>query len=156
MRIGGVDCGGSKIAVAILDGDDLHVHRFQSSTANRGMALRSLAAFGAQFLNYCDLVYVEEPVVGRGVRASLQVCQTAGAVMSHLSVPSYFVPVSSWKKEVIGRGNAPKGLVGTSLRELHPRYSQLCGGDQDLIDATCIALYGASRQHVVERLSAHY
>lgn len=156
MRIGGVDCGGSKVAIAILEQGRLATHVLASKEKDRHGALRDIGAFAALFLNYCDVVYVEKPLVGRGVAASLQVAQTAGAVLSHLSVPSYFVPVGTWKKAVTGNGNAPKGLVGTTLRELHPGYSQFCGGDQDLVDATCIALYGEQQQRVVERITSYY
>lgn len=155
MKIAGVDCGGSKVAIAILDGETLNVHRFAATAKDRHAVLRDVTSFATTWLNHCDLVYIEEPLIGRGVRASLMVTQTAGAVMSHLKARSYFVPVASWKKAVIGSGNAPKGLVESTLRELHPRYSTLCGGDQDLVDATCLALYGRAQQDVVERITAH-
>lgn len=156
MRVGGVDCGGSKVAIALLEEGQLYTHVLVSKQNDRHGALRDIGKFVSLFLNRCDVVYVEKPLVGRGIAASLQVAQTAGAVMSHLSVPSYFVPVQTWKKAVTGNGNAPKGLVGNTLEELHPSYSQLCGGDQDLVDATCIALYGEQQQLVVERLTAHH
>lgn len=156
MRIGGVDCGGSKVAIAILDAGQLYVHTMVSKQKERHPALRDVGRFVGHFLNRCDVVYVERPVVGRGVAASLQVAQATGAVMSHLEVPSYFVPIQTWKKALTGNGNASKGLVQTSLMELHPRYSELCGGDQDLVDATGIALYGVAQQRVVECLRTHH
>ena len=156
MRIGGVDCGGSKVALAILEAGELYPHVLVSKEADRHGALRDIGRFVGHYLSRCDVVYVEKPVVGRGVAASLQVAQAAGAVMSHLDVPTYFVPIQTWKKAITGNGNAPKGLVKTSLAELHPRYSELCGGDQDLVDATCIALYGEQQERVVERIRAHH
>lgn len=156
MKIGGVDCGGSKVAIAVLDKGALSVANLVLKEKDRYRALSQVGPFVRAHLADCDVVYVEKPLVGRGVAASLQVAQTAGAVMSHLTVPSYFVQVQHWKKAVIGNGNAPKGLVGSTLFELHPRYSKLCGGDQDLVDATCIALYGEQQQRVVECLSAHH
>ena len=155
MRIAGVDCGGSKVAVSILEDGNLQPHVLKA-TGDRHGVLRDIGQFVELHLNACDVVYIEEPVVGRGVRASLQVAQTTGAVMSHLSVSSYFVNISSWKKTVVGAGNASKGLVGTTLLKLHPRYSSLCGRDQDLIDATCIALYGVEQQRVVAALRADH
>ena len=156
MRIGGVDCGGSKVAIAILEGGELYLHNLVLKDQDRHAALRNVGDFARRYLDRCDVVYVEKPVVGRGVAASLQVAQAAGAVMSHLASPSYFVPIQTWKKALTGNGNAPKGLVKTSLLELHPRYSELCGGDQDLVDATGIALYGRAQQLVVERLRADH
>lgn len=156
MRIGGVDCGGSKVALVILDTGTMQTHVLVSKHKDRHAALRDVGRFAGDHLSRCDVVYVEKPLVGRGIAASLQVAQATGAVMSHLDVPSYFVPVQTWKKAVTGNGNAPKGLVQTALLELHPGYSELCGGDQDLVDATCIALYGEEQQRLVERLEANY
>lgn len=155
MRIAGVDCGTKKVAIAILEDGQLTPHVLHAAGDQAG-ALRDIGQFAAAYLNDCDLVYVEAPLVGRSVKYSLQVAQATGAVTSHLSVPSYFVNVSTWKKAVTGNGNSPKGLVRDSLMELQPGYSTVCGGDQDLIDATCVALYGEQQQRVVAALRADY
>lgn len=87
--------------------------------------------------------YVEEPVVAgvRNLRTSLQMSQLMGALMVVLAevVP---VPVSSWKRGTVGKGNATKDEVAKWLEENHPRSHKAANGSQDLVDAACIRLYG--------------
>ncbi len=72
----------------------------------------------------------------------MQLAQTAGALLSAIDSPCYLVPVTSWKKDVVGKGNASKEEVAKWLEEFqNPRYLA-CEGDQNRIDATCIAMYG--------------
>jgi Holliday junction resolvasome RuvABC endonuclease subunit len=54
--------------------------------------------------------------------------------------------VSSWKKAVVGKGNATKEDVGESIRLRWPALYTEVAGDQDLTDASAIALYGQSLQ----------
>lgn len=91
-----------------------------------------------------DTVFVEEPPLAgsRNVRTALQLAQVLGAILSGVGIEAYPVPVSSWKKGTVGSGNATKEDVSDWLSEQHPGYSASCGDDQNLIDATCIALYG--------------
>ena len=98
----------------------------------------------------CDMVseqfsgdyyaYVEEPVVAgaRNLRVSLRIAQVGGAVLS--VVNGEFVPVSTWKKATVGKGNAPKSDVKKWL-EGRPEYI-MASSSQDWVDATCIRLYG--------------
>lgn len=87
--------------------------------------------------------FIEEPVVAgaRNLRSSLQIAQVAGAIMA-APIDSYLVPVSSWKKEVVGKGNANKEQVSEWLKDNHPYLYSITGGKQDFVDATCIRLYG--------------
>lgn len=143
MIIAGVDCGGRKVAVSLFhDGELLRVDDLEVSRSTRPLELRTLAEFAARYFQIANFVYVEEPVVGPGIRASLQVAQTAGAVMSRVPRHGDWVPVTSWKKEVIGRGNVGKVDVAKWLRSSHPTYADQCGRNQDRIDAVCIGLYG--------------
>lgn len=148
MIIGGVDLGGRKAAVSIfVDGEMTNVADLTVPKSARALELRTLAEWSFGYLKVCDLVMIEEPQVGRGVRASLQVAQTCGAVMATLggtpwSHRSDWVPVATWKKEVCGKGNLDKKAVATWLESSHPAYAALCGANQDRIDATCIGLYG--------------
>jgi len=92
--------------------------------------------------------FIEEPLVGRGVRSSLQLAQMAGALIyslgqRNLGAFTELVPVSRWKGRTVGKGNASKEDVKDWLKSTHPGYAAACGDSQDLIDATCIALYGA-------------
>lgn len=87
--------------------------------------------------------FVEEPVVAgaRNLRSSLQIAQVSGAILA-TPINSYLVPVSTWKKEVVGKGNASKDEVAEWLLLNRPELYELTGGKQDHIDATCIRLYG--------------
>jgi len=92
--------------------------------------------------------FVEEPVVAgaRNMRVSLGIAQTSGAVISAIRGSSYLIPVSSWKKETIGKGNATKEDVKAWLFDNKKPYSVACertNSPQDYSDAACIAVYGS-------------
>jgi Holliday junction resolvasome RuvABC endonuclease subunit len=91
-----------------------------------------------------DLVFVEEPPMAGPMnkRTFGQLSMTAGAILSATSAQGYVVPVSSWKKVVVGNGSADKVRVASWLAEHYPGYAQQCRGDQNLMDAACIAIYG--------------
>jgi len=136
-----------------LDGETLvTVQAYKTSLVPRSLQLLDLAEFVKSVTLGCDVAYVEEPLVGRGVRASLRIAQVAGAVLSHLSIPAYLVSNTAWKKQVIGSGNANKDRISTWLDETHPCYFADCDGDQDQADATCIALYGRQQQQLAARI----
>ncbi len=90
--------------------------------------------------------FVESPIVGRGgIKTTMVQCFTSGAVQGALSGAGFVTQtanVSSWKKHVVGKGNAKKEEVAKYLRLRHPPLFAAAGGNQDLIDASCIALYG--------------
>jgi len=158
--VGGVDLGGRKAAVAICDDGVLHhVADLVVPKTTRARELRTLGEWCYGYLKVCDYVFIEEPLIGRGVRASLQVAQTAGAVMSALGgaldVKTDFVTVASWKKAVVGSGNADKEMVKSWLESSHPAYAALCGANQDRIDAACISLYGVQLLERASQLAAH-
>lgn len=143
--VAGVDLGGRKAAVSIYkDGVLMSVDHYEASAKlTRQMALHQVAEWVYKKLLPVDYVFIEEPLIGRGVRASMSVVQCAGAVMSRLAEHRvYLVPVSSWKMATHGKGNADKKAVQSWLKRVHPAYASLCGSNQDRFDATCIGLYG--------------
>lgn len=87
-------------------------------------------------------VFVEAPPLAgsRNIQTLIMLAQVQGVVMSMWAARA--VPVGTWKKTVIGNGSASKADVWFWLEENHPDYFQMCEGDQNLIDAACIALYG--------------
>lgn len=147
MIIAGVDIGGRRVAVSIfVDGVLTNVTDLEVPKSTRARELRTLAIWAGDNLRVCDLVLVEEPLIGRGVRASLQVAQTAGAVLATLGdtvrdTRSDWVSNTTWKREVVGSGNANKEAVALWLKSSHPSYSAQCGESQDRRDAVCIGLY---------------
>lgn len=103
-------------------------------------------------------IYVEEPVVAgaRNLRSSLKIARSVGALMGACSAAGmervYLVPVSTWKAQVVGNGHASKDDIRTWLDSHQPEVSALCGDDQDLRDAACLALYGQGLQRRVHAI----
>jgi Holliday junction resolvasome RuvABC endonuclease subunit len=100
-----------------------------------------------------EAVFVEQPLVGRGgAHATIVQAQVQGLVLARANLAGtpgvYTVNVKSWKKRVVGNGNSDKAAVTAWLEEAHPVLAAMAGGDQDLVDAACIALYG---REVMER-----
>jgi len=91
-----------------------------------------------------DYLFVEEPPLagGRNIRTFAALNQTVGAILSATTAQSYLVPVDSWKKATVGKGGVGKELVGQWLRLHHPGVWAECDGNQNLMDAACIAHYG--------------
>jgi Holliday junction resolvasome RuvABC endonuclease subunit len=93
------------------------------------------------------VIFIEEPVVAgaRNIRSSLLIAQVVGgmiAMSGDTTQGIYLVPVATWKKVVIGSGNASKEEVTLWLNRVHPAYAADCAGEQDFADACCLALYG--------------
>lgn len=93
-----------------------------------------------------DVALVEEPpsAGSRNVRTFLKLSQTSAAAAVGLVAGGAdvgFVPVETWKKGTIGRGGVDKDTVARWLERVYPGYHAQCAGDQNLIDATCIAIY---------------
>lgn len=89
-------------------------------------------------------VFIEEPVVARGnIRSTMKQAYVNGAVQAAVGLLNpdtsvSLVPVTTWKKEVVGKGNASKDEVADFV-------SDWMGGredDQDICDAICVMLYG--------------
>lgn len=112
--------------------------------SSRWVELQALARLFAEKIQVFDLVFIEEPPFVNNKRTFLALGQTSGALLAASPGRSYLVPVDAWKKATVGRGGAPKDLVATWLALQHPELHELCAGDQNLVDATCIALYGKS------------
>lgn len=89
--------------------------------------------------------WVEDPVVGRSVTATTKQCFISGIIRGHLALAGFSVygaNVSSWKKSVIGNGNADKAAVLAHVQRAWPKIVPRIGIDGDLADAAAINLYG--------------
>ena len=89
-------------------------------------------------------VAIEAPVVAgaRNLRTAIDMSLTSGAVAAgiyRLGLRVLFVPVASWKKVVVGKGNATKEEVAAHVRKADRRFHAAASGDQDLFDAWCIS-----------------
>jgi Holliday junction resolvasome RuvABC endonuclease subunit len=164
VKISGVDLGVRKAAVATLLVDaqgEHHLHALASYYAHptiRGKELTTLMEMVGRHIHDSNYVFVEEALVGRGIKTSLQISQTVGAILAESAsrgVHSEPVNVSSWKKAVVGSGNASKDTIRLWLNSHHEPYAAACGNDQDQFDAVCIALFGASTISSYDHTRAH-
>lgn len=136
MNIIGVDLGVRSVHVSTLSG----ATTLSVDKTDRGKEIRLLAyEFAAIFAVQDTIAFIEEPLMAgpRNIRTALHMAQVAGALMT--TVNSYLVPVTSWKKEVVGKGNASKEEVATYYNKTYPGKELT---SQDHIDATCIRIYG--------------
>jgi Holliday junction resolvasome RuvABC endonuclease subunit len=156
VTVWGVDLGVRGISAAGLREDTLELSVTECLKPKRvsdqppymrAMELTSLARAMSNLVKPGDQVFIEEPPAAgaKNLRTFLKLAQVSaavavGAIQAHAVV--VFVPVSSWKKEVIGNGGASKELIAAWLSQVHPTYYAQCDQDQNRIDATCIALYG--------------
>lgn len=101
------------------------------------------------------VAFVEEPVVGVGVRATLVQALVSGGMQIALFDAGFTVHLVSntrWKKALGLGGHADKEAIQAHITTAHPRYAEGCGGDQDLFDATGLAIYGARTVRIGRRL----
>ena len=148
MNILGIDPSSKTVALAWLS-DELGLIT-QKHEVKRTTRWREAQALAGMFTNLsprywtAQTIYIEEPVVAgpRNLRSTILIAETVGMLLGVTRSPCVLVPVTSWKKGTTGHGNSTKDEVADWLKEVHPSYSAQCDGDQDLIDATCIALYG--------------
>jgi hypothetical protein len=117
---------------------------------DRALTLRALGDEFAVTI-WGESVYIEEPPLAgaKNLRTFKALAETAGALMGRAEGAVTYVPVSSWKKEVCGNGSLDKAGVARWLADNHPAYLDRCGGDQNLVDATCIALYGFAHENAL-------
>lgn len=97
-------------------------------------------------------VFIEAPisaVAKGGVRALIPQAQVSGALMagaaSLVGTRTELVPLTAWKKEVVGKGNATKPQIkewaGVYWRRLYDKWHH----DQDVLDAAGINRFGHQR-----------
>ena len=94
------------------------------------------------------VVVVERPIIGASGNGSTAVllsgvwgalvCQAVNAGAAAVLSP----PPATWKKVVVGRGNAAKEDVAAWLAAFRPGLFERCAASQDRVDAACLALYG--------------
>jgi len=150
----GIDPASSKMSAVALAGDDFLVRHYKRLGKSGGEACSSawhttntmLAAIHTMWPGIPIFAFIESPVVGKGgVRSTMVQCFTSGAIQAALhdaGCQPQGANVSTWKKQVVGRGNATKDEVAKWLRLRRPAIHRAAEGNQDIVDAACIALYG--------------
>lgn len=101
--------------------------------------------------------FLEEPVVvPRNIRSTMVQAKVHGAIVAGLKSsvnrvgPVATVVPPSWKKDVVGKGNATKQEIAAFVATHWPYLYEVADKDQDLLDAACINIYG---QHHVRRVA---
>jgi Holliday junction resolvasome RuvABC endonuclease subunit len=158
----GIDPSSRKIAVVLITPKDTIV----TSTFHSGSSsdkFKRYASLYNRMLTDTDLghaamtgkatIYLEAPILTKmgGPKSLIPQAQASGVVYgvaAHHDIPVVEVDQAHWKKVVIGRGNANKQDISDWLRANHEDWWNDCHGDQDLMDATCIAIYGT----IIEKL----
>lgn len=88
---------------------------------------------------------IEQPVVGRGgVYSTLRQTKVEGALLAGLKnagMDTIEVNNQTWKKQVVGNGNAGKPLIALWVKEYWPNAFEYADGDQDLLDSAAINRY---------------
>ena len=152
MNVAGVDLGIHKVALASFVDEAYCNTIWQTLADTRARQLHELAMSvrDTVCLWNMDSVWIEDTIIGNNRKYSLQLTEVRGAVMSALAMDFdvRLVDNKTWKKQVVGNGNANKDSIRDYIHVTHPAYAPLCGSDQDLYDATCIALYG---RHITEQ-----
>lgn len=152
--IWGLDPASKKIAMFTDDEGQVHAHLFEVPRSDRNLELKALRTQMELILKYDPnpVIYCEEPVVAgaRNLRSTILVAESVGVVLC-LNAKVHLVPVSSWKKATVGKGNASKEEVSEWLRREHPGYAGYCRDarerdSQDLTDAAAIYLYGRAME----------
>ena len=97
-------------------------------------------------------IAIEAPIVGiSGNRqTAIRMAMVCGALVRECQ--QWFgtecislVPVSSWKKEVCGKGNLDKDQIGEWLLQTHPDLWHQCATEHE-VDAMCMALWAGERR----------
>ena len=141
----GIDYGTARIAIAAPT-----IGYFYEVVLRPGDNLGALdilaeTTWNAVVHTHAEVVAVEAPIQGmhRNVRVGISMAMVAGAITvaaRQAGARALLVEPSTWKKAVVGVGNANKEQVAQWLQSQHRDLHQQATS-QDLVDATCLALY---------------
>lgn len=90
------------------------------------------------------IAYIETPIYMQNIKATNSIARVVGIVHSWLirnNIYDFEVDVKSWKKAVLGNGNAKKEDI---MKFAKSRWDDKIL-NQDIADAACIAMYGVLR-----------
>ena len=141
----GIDYGVSRIAIAIPSLGEFQEFVLKPGDNSANLAVLAEITWNTVISAHAEVVAVEAPIQGmsRNVRVGISLAMVAGAVTvaaQQAGARVDVVPPSSWKKAVVGVGNANKDQVNDFLERHHPGLHAKCRS-QDMVDAVCIALY---------------
>lgn len=91
-------------------------------------------------------IYIEEAIYVSNFKTSRAISEVIGnlkILCRNKGFEFEMVPNKTWKKEIIGNGNASKDDIRKWVVDHYKKVGN--DGPQDLYDAICIALYGVKR-----------
>jgi len=153
MKTAGVDYGVRRVAYACPDSNVFSEYIHPGKDDMDSMNDMSYWLYGVIKDTSPELVVIEHPIQGssRNVKTGISLAMVAGAfAVTTLRAGSKMEMAwpSTWKKTVIGYGNANKEDIDRWLSVRHPEYHKSClerKKPQDVIDATCMAIYAKTR-----------
>jgi len=93
--------------------------------------------------------WFERPVTHAGPRRNVRTAVgqglSAGALLGQLPGSLHEVSNTQWKKELIGDHHATPAVYRGWLEAHHPALAAICGEDEDLAAAHCIALWALAQ-----------
>ena len=110
--------------------------------------LQRLSENGVRVTNLIKRAYVEMPVVAPNkgsIKALVPQAFTSGAVQAALRSNGFeveIVPIQTWKKVAVDKGNASKEDVARVARQRWPGLIRGYEKNQDIIDASGLLIYG--------------
>jgi Holliday junction resolvasome RuvABC endonuclease subunit len=142
-RIAGIDVSTRTIAIAILDNGKMRT--LEVSLGDSPVRRLSRATeLGYMWIGSTTVVVPEDPPMVKNSATHRALCEVLGAFLSgceHAAWVHPGMPVNSWKKASVGRGNASKTEVDAWARAT---YRVPLSASQNVCDAIGIAHAGAA------------
>ena len=138
MKVIGIDVNSKEVALAAMGN---YVLEFFSTIKieTLGLLVEDLKdVFGVykpDRINIEDSIYIQNYKTSKMIAEIVSACKIA---CEQAGFEWEIVSNKSWKKQVIGNGNATKEQIRKVIAE---KYPQLQESSQDLIDATAIAMW---------------
>tara|TARA_Y100000296_G_C5068472_1_gene203594 strand:+ start:107 stop:577 length:471 start_codon:yes stop_codon:yes gene_type:complete len=147
----GLDCSSKAVHGVVIDDDENIVLQLKAEGKGSDFDTR----FSEIFVNFSDYLSKIDIISGAAVeaaiyiqnpRTTLAIAYVVGGVrvvLQQCSIPHILIDNRSWKKLILGKGNAKKPDIKTFAIE---KWGDIFT-EQDFADAACIALwYKRSRQ----------
>ncbi len=152
VRIVGIDLDSKKIAaVLFVDGEFNQLLFFQSKNKDTDERLFELYKyFESMVIKHLkpDKIFIEDSIYVSNYRTSKALSESIGNVklLCRLKqIPFELVSNKTWKKEIIGNGNASKEDIKKFILRQKP---DLVDEPQDIIDAYAICLWGVKNDRI--------
>jgi hypothetical protein len=148
--IWGCDIGTRKIALSCPDVVRLAAVELPKLRAreieDRVQDLERLSDFVREHVPPDSSLWVEKPVPNPKVSGltAIHMGMVVGALARGHLGSTFLVLPHVWKKEVTGVGNLGKPAIRQWLIDHHPALAAACEDNQDLVDATCVGLFGGT------------